>query len=336
MAYNPALHDLIKYRTELINAISEDASDDAWTTAQQNHLVNRAIRYLWRWLVKIDPTFHIQRTEAYTLLPSDVEEIIRLTLSDVFTGIGLEGQHGPYAHKLDWWIEGDSTLLVRNIENVSNLLVNARDHSQDDWTATDGTVGTEAVSCPDKTVRTTNLFTASGNDGTLLQALTLDDDYYAFGVYLRRKTGTGTVSVTADGSTYTAVTLTSTAWARTVVTYSGTAINAGIKLGTSGDAVYIDGAFLGVPDLALFEYLTFPDTLTNDTDADVLPDELKDWVVPVAYALAQYRETEKPGADLLEVQTACKAFIDQEFPRNVGYPVRHAEIDLGSYDGFGA
>lgn len=83
--------------------------------------------------------------------------------------------------------------------------------------------------------------TATNNNGTMLQTCTATAASWTTSFYIRRKTGTGAVSLTADGTNFTAVTVTSV-WTRVSVTQtaSAAAIAIGIKLATNADAVDID------------------------------------------------------------------------------------------------
>jgi len=93
---------------------------------------------------------------------------------------------------------------------------------------TDPSAGTEAFT-----------LTAGTANATMLQTVNLTGTLNrTFSLYLKRKTGAGAISITVDGATYVVKT-TSGAWARfdTTLTASG-AVTCGIKIATSGDAVY--------------------------------------------------------------------------------------------------
>lgn len=100
---------------------------------------------------------------------------------------------------------------------------------------TDPNAGTEAFT-----------LTATGANATMLQSVVLTDGTLnrTLSIYLKRKTGTGAISITVDGVTYSVET-TSGAWARydTTLAASGT-VTAGIKIATSGDEMYIAWAQL--------------------------------------------------------------------------------------------
>lgn len=108
------------------------------------------------------------------------------------------------------------------------------------WTETN-TVAANAdagSSSPDGTATAPSL-TASADNGTLLLATAVTAQTYS--VWLKRKTGTGAVSITANGGTgYTTVTLT-TSWGRFQVTTASASQTCGIKLATNTDAVYVWG-----------------------------------------------------------------------------------------------
>ena len=93
---------------------------------------------------------------------------------------------------------------------------------------TDPSAGTEAFT-----------LTAGAANATMLQSLTLTDTLNrTVSLYIKRKTGTGNISLTVDGSTYEVVTITGS-WARYDVTLSASGtVTAGIKIATSGDEVY--------------------------------------------------------------------------------------------------
>ena len=95
-----------------------------------------------------------------------------------------------------------------------------------------------------------------------------------FSIYLKRKTGTGNISLTVDGSTYVVTAITGS-WVRysTTLTASGT-ITCGIKISTSGDEVYAAWAQLENTDSASPGYTTYATntanryTVTQITDVD--------------------------------------------------------------------
>lgn len=127
-------------------------------------------------------------------------------------------------------------------------------------TQTDPSAGTEAFT-----------LTAGAANATMLQSVALTDNLNrTFSIYLKRKTGTGDISITVNGSTYSVETTTGS-WARfdTVLQASGT-VTAGIKISTSGDEVYAAWAQLEDGGTATTYATNTANryTVTQITDAD--------------------------------------------------------------------
>jgi hypothetical protein len=130
-----------------------------------------------------------------------------------------------------------------------NLLLASEQLDTSSWTKTSATIAANSIAAPDSAI-TADTIAASGANGTVLQSYTAVAVSYVFGVWLRRKTGTGTVEIAADNGTYTAVTITSD-WALYTVTQTPAAgsKSAGIRIVTSADEVYAWGAHLYRSDL---------------------------------------------------------------------------------------
>jgi len=124
---------------------------------------------------------------------------------------------------------------------------------------TDPNSGTEAFT-----------LTAGAANATMLQSIALTGTLNrTFSIYIKRVTGTGAISITVDGTTYSVETTTSI-WARydTTLTASGT-VTFGIKIATSADAV--DVAWAQLEDGVASTYATNTAnryTVTQITDAD--------------------------------------------------------------------
>jgi len=130
-----------------------------------------------------------------------------------------------------------------------NLLLASEQFDNTNWTKSSATVAANTEEAPNGT-DTADTITASGANGTALQSYTALAVPYTFGVWLKRKTGTGTIEIAADNGTYTAVTITSD-WALYTVTQTPAAgsKSAGIRIVTSADEVYAWGAHLYRSDL---------------------------------------------------------------------------------------
>ena len=125
----------------------------------------------------------------------------------------------------------------------TNLSLYSEDLSNAAWVATNTTKGSTSQTAPDGSANTTCEVTASAGNGTLLQTVTSASATRTYSVYLKRKTGTGNIDMTVDGgSTWTTKTITSS-FARYSITQAAvTNPQFGIRIVTSGDAVYMWGS----------------------------------------------------------------------------------------------
>ena len=131
-------------------------------------------------------------------------------------------------------------------------------------TQTDPSAGTEAFT-----------LTAGAANATMLQSIALDGTKNrTFSIYLKRKTGTGDISLTVDGATYVVTAITGS-WVRysTPLLASGT-VACGVKIATSGDEVYAAWAQLEDTNAVAPGYTAYATNTTNRytvtqiTDAD--------------------------------------------------------------------
>lgn len=125
----------------------------------------------------------------------------------------------------------------------TNRLAYTEDFSHATWVKSNVTVTANAAVAPDGAT-TADTLTATAANGTVLQTITPGAGSQNHSLYLKRLTGTGNVQLTADGSTWATVTINSSTWTRCDVTQTAPsgAIGVGIRLVTSGDAVYAWGA----------------------------------------------------------------------------------------------
>jgi len=107
------------------------------------------------------------------------------------------------------------------------------------WVATTTTKSDNDVASPAGTTTGATL-TATGANSTVIQDLgVIASAAKAYAVWMKRKTGTGDVELTLDGgSTWTTKTLTSS-WVRFEITQTLANPDVGIRIVTSGDAIYV-------------------------------------------------------------------------------------------------
>jgi hypothetical protein len=187
-------------------------------------------------------------------------------------------------------------------ESRTNRLLWNRDATQANWVKTDVTAAKDQTGI-DGVANAASSLTATSADGTCIQTITLASGSRTGSVYLKRITGTGTVQVSLDGSTYSTVDLSDTEWRR--IRLSGTVTNptVGIKIATSGDAVAMDYAQVEDGAFATTPILTTTATVTRSADvASVALNTL----APVNYRAVSYyveftKDTSTNNTDLFAV-----------------------------------
>jgi len=133
------------------------------------------------------------------------------------------------------------------------------------WVPVNGTVTANTDTAPDGTL-TADTFSATSADAVLGQTINYGDGGDAtFSIWVKRKTGTGTVSISHTiNSSATSVSVDGT-WQRFSVTtaLSSGSRTLGIKLDTSGDEVYVWGAQLEVRSSMTAYTATTTQPITN-------------------------------------------------------------------------
>jgi hypothetical protein len=196
-----------------------------------------------------------------------------------------------YALPLEWSSGGSSIngLLVE--ESRTNLALYASDLTNAAWTKSNLTTAKTATG-PDGVANSATTCTATAGNATALQAITSGSAARISNMWIKRRTGSGVVNITSDnGTTWTAVTVTSS-WTRvesTVQTLTNPTV--GIRIVTSGDAV----------DVALFQHEvgsfstsaieTFASTVTRAADVISLAATAFPSVLTAATFSAEYSLT---------------------------------------------
>lgn len=175
-----------------------------------------------------------------------------------------------YAPAIDW-LSGIGAYGLRSEAAATNLALRSRDLTQAAWTATNATTAKTATGI-DGVANSASVVTATDANATVLQAITHASEERTLSIYLKRRTGTGTVETTIDGgSTWVARTLT-TDWQRFTTTATLANPSVGIRIVTSGDAVDVDGVQVETGALATSPIFTFGATATRAADTLVIPD----------------------------------------------------------------
>ncbi len=122
----------------------------------------------------------------------------------------------------------------------TNLALWSRDLTNAAWTASNVTTALTATGA-DGAANSATTLTATGANGTVLQSITSASAVRVTGCYIKRRTGTGTINMTQDnGSTWTAVTVTSSWTAVSIPSATVTNPIIGFRIVTNADAIDVD------------------------------------------------------------------------------------------------
>ncbi len=155
----------------------------------------------------------------------------------------------------------------------TNASLRSEEFDNASWTKSNITVSADAVTAPDGRTSADTL-TATAANATATQTFTSTAASYTFSVYLKRLTGSGTVSLSANGTDFTACTINSSTWTRCsdMRTFAGvSSYPLTIKIATSGDAVYAWGSQMEQQVFATSYIPTTSATVTRALDSLTYP-----------------------------------------------------------------
>lgn len=167
------------------------------------------------------------------------------------------------------WADGHFTSVGSNVARITdlgllsenaatNLTLWSNDLTQSGtWVSVNTTEAKDQVG-PDQAANSASSVTASANSGTVLQTFTGTSSSRTLSVYLRRITGTGSITLTENGLTGTACTLATATYTQCVLTASVLNPTIGLIFATSGDKVAVWGM-----QLEATTYATSPVTTTT-------------------------------------------------------------------------
>jgi hypothetical protein len=158
------------------------------------------------------------------------------------------------------------------IEKVrTNLTLHSEDATDSVYVKTNLTVTANSTTAPDGTL-TADTITATATNGNIQGVVTITSGLvYTMSVWLKRKTGTGTIQLRGVSNTSTTVTITND-WARYSVSLTASDIfgRYGVLLQTSGDEVYCWGFQLETGDIAT-DYIATTTTAVSVGPVSGLP-----------------------------------------------------------------
>jgi hypothetical protein len=160
-----------------------------------------------------------------------------------FFGAGIDG--AKY-FETDWQgapIAAANLLGFRREAAATNNLLHSRDLSNAAWSTKTNITAAKTATGLDGIANTATTLTATAADAIILQPITLASAARCASAYVKRRTGSGTVSFTQDGGgSWTDITaqINGSTWSRVQITSTLANPSVGFKISTSGDAIDVD------------------------------------------------------------------------------------------------
>jgi hypothetical protein len=187
-----------------------------------------------------------------------------------YFGAGIDG--AKY-FETDWQgapIAAANLLRVRREASAINNLLHSRDLSNAAWSTKTNVTAAKTATGLDGIANTATTLTATAADAIILQPITLASAARCASAYVKRRTGTGTVSFTQDGgSTWTDITaqINGSTWSRVQITSTLVDPSTGFKISTSGDAIDVDCVQNEAGAVATSPIVTTTATITRNADS---------------------------------------------------------------------
>lgn len=165
---------------------------------------------------------------------------------------------------------------------ATNELLYCRDFTNAAWVKTNITAALDAEGLTG-VANSASTLTATASNGTAFQSLTLSSAEFTTSFYVKRQTGTGTISISDDnGSTYTDITalINSTSFTRVQITNTQANPTVGFKIDTSGDEIIVDFGQVEEKPFATSPILTTATNATRSQDNAISDIAEQPWFNP--------------------------------------------------------
>jgi hypothetical protein len=164
-----------------------------------------------------------------------------------------------------------ATLLgFRRETAATNNLLHSRDLSNAAWSTKTNITAAKTATGLDGIANTATTLTATAADAIILQPITLASAARCSSAYIKRRTGTGTISFTQDGGgTWTDITaqINGSTWSRVQITATLANPSVGFKISTSGDEIDVDCVQNEAGTVATSPIVTTTATMTRNAES---------------------------------------------------------------------
>ncbi|MBK8117453.1 MAG: hypothetical protein IPK44_24510 [Candidatus Accumulibacter sp.] len=221
-------------------------------------------------------------TENFTIADVSICDVTNYDASYVpeYVSVGVAsapyygaGIDGAKYFETDWQgapIAAANLLGFRREAAATNNLLHSRDLSNAAWSTKTNITAAKTATGLDGIANTATTLTATAADAIILQPITLASAARCSSAYVKRRTGTGTISFTQDGgSTWTDITaqINGSTWSRVQITSTLANPSTGFKISTSGDAIDVDCVQNEAGAVATSPIVTTTATVTRNQDS---------------------------------------------------------------------
>ena len=188
-----------------------------------------------------------------------------------YFGAGIDG--AKY-FETDWQgapIAAANLLRFRREAAATNNLLHSRDLSNAAWSTKTNITAAKTATGLDGIANTATTLTAAAAGAIILQPITLASAARCASAYVKRRTGTGTISFTHDGGgSWTDITaqINGSTWSRVQITSTLANPSVGFKISTSGDAIDVDCAQNEAGTVATSPIVTTTATITRNAESE--------------------------------------------------------------------
>jgi len=213
----------------------------------------------------------IQMNDVTNYDASYIPEYVSVgVVASPFFGAGIDG--AKY-FETDWQgapIAAANLLGFRREAAATNNLLHSRDLSNAAWSTKTNVTAAKTATGLDGIANTATTLTAIAADAIILQSITLASADRCASAYVKRRTGTGTISFTQDGgSTWIDITslINNSTWSRVQITATLANPSVGFKISTSGDAIDVDVVQTEAGAVATSPIVTTTATVTRNAES---------------------------------------------------------------------
>ncbi|MBK8871600.1 MAG: hypothetical protein IPN19_11310 [Elusimicrobia bacterium] len=159
-----------------------------------------------------------------------------------YFGAGIDGAKYFGTDQNGLALGRDKLIGFRREAAATNNLLHSRDLGNAAWSTKTNITAAKTATGLDGIANTATTLTATAADAIILQPISLASAARCASAYVKRRTGTGTISFTQDGGTWTDITaqINSSTWSRVQITSTLANPSVGFKGGTLGDEIDVD------------------------------------------------------------------------------------------------